>query len=141
MTTPTTSSSTITQRLLGELAHVPNQLFSRHRDTLPEATPVPTGAPGRPSLAYNIDDIAALVAQQTAHLSDLACRIRCALGCQSPLRIVEADGKHHVVHDDEPLSDLAPAVRTALLEQIHADNAAAPRRRTRRHPATEETQP
>jgi len=139
MTTPTTSSSTITQRLIGELAHVPDQLFSRLRDRLPEAVPLHTGEPGRPVLTYSIDDVAQLIAQQTAHLSDLACRIRVALGATTPLRIVTVGDKHHVVYDSEPLQDLGPEIAQAVLDQIHANNETASQRRARH--TIEETQP
>lgn len=140
MTQPTTSASTISQKLLGELAHVSPSGFSKRRDRLPPATLVPTGASGHPPLTYNIDDVAALVAAQTAHLSDLACRLRVALGATSPLRIVQVDDRHHVVRDDEHLSDLQPDVRDALLQQIRADRDANTNRRAR-PVTTEESQP
>ncbi|WP_409310457.1 hypothetical protein [Pseudomonas putida] len=140
MIQPTTSSSVITQRLLGELAHVPHQLFSRLRDKLPEAVPLHTGTPGRPPLVYSVDDVAALVAAQTSHLSDLACRLRVALGATSPLRIVQVEDKHVLVYDHEPLEELDEATRQALLDQIHVDRDTASQRRTRR-PIAQEQQP
>lgn len=135
-----TSTTAISQRLIGELADIPDALFSRLRSQLPEAVPLHTNAPGRPPVAYDVEALAQLVAQRTAHLTDLACRIRCALGAGRPCRIVEINRKHVLVYDDEPLEELDEATRQAVLDQIHEYNDAASQRRTRR-PTEQEQQP
>lgn len=133
-------NTTVTVQQLAQLADLDPSYFSKHRAELPPSSPVHTGLDGRPQNAFTVDDLAALIVERTGHLSEAIVRLRVALST-GPLRIVEVNDEHVLVRDDEPLTDLAPAVRTALLEQIHADNAAASQRRTRRHPATEETQP
>ncbi|MFK3768138.1 hypothetical protein [Pseudomonas putida] len=134
-----TAAITLTQ--IAALADLGPDFFSRHAAELPPTIAVPTGAPGRPQKAFTVDDLASLIVERTGHLSEAVCRLRVALAT-SPLRIVQVEDRHHVVRDDEDLADLAPAVRTALLDQIHADNETAlKKRRTRRDQPTEESRP
>ncbi|MCI1022146.1 hypothetical protein HWD96_07870 [Pseudomonas putida] len=139
MTTPT-AAITLTQ--IAALADLGPDFFARHREELPPSFPLHVQTVGRPQLCYSIDDVAALVAQRTAHLSEAVCRLRVALAMGGDMcRIVtDTAGRHHVVRDSEELADLPPDVRDALMRQIHADNAAASQRRTRR-PIAQEQQP
>jgi hypothetical protein len=129
MTTPTAAIS-LTQ--IAKLADLDPSFFSRHADELPPATPLRTGGPGRPQLAYNVDDLAALIVERTGHLSEAICRLRLALGA-GPLRIVTTDdGRCHVVYDSERLEDLPDSIRTAVLDQVKSERANNTARRSRR---------
>lgn len=135
MTTPTAA---ITLQQIAALADLGHDYFARHREELPPSFPLHVQTVGRPQLCYSIDDVAALVAQRTAHLSEAVCRLRVALAMSSaPHRIVTTpDNRHVMVADHEELADLPDDVRDALMRQIHADNESA--RRTRRiHTVTE----
>lgn len=138
MTTPTAA---ITLCQVAALADLGPDYFSRHRNDLPPTTTVPTGAPGRPQKAFDIADLARLIVERTGHLPESVVRLRLALAMHTgPLRIVTVEGRHHVVHDAEPLSDLDPAIAQAVLEQVRRDNAAAESRRKLK-PTVEESQP
>ncbi|WP_182375302.1 hypothetical protein [Pseudomonas putida] len=135
MTTPTAA---ITLQQIAALADLGPDFFARHRDELPPSFPLHVQTVGRPQLCYSIDDVAQMVAQRTAHLSEAVCRLRLALTMSSaPHRIVTTpDNRHVMVADHEELADLPDDVRDALMRQIHTDRSANLRRRT----ATEEPQ-
>ncbi len=137
-----TTTTAVTAQQLAQLADLDPSFFSKHRDDLPPSFPLHVQTVGRPQLCFDVNDVAQLVAQRTAHLSESICRLRLALTMSSaPLRIVEADGKHHVVHDDEPLENLDKPVRDALLTQLRTDRAANTKRRTGHPTTTSEQQP
>lgn len=140
MTTPT-AAITLTQ--IAALADLGPDYFSRHAADLPPTHTVPTGARGRPQKAFDADDLAALIVERTGHLSEAIVRLRLALAMSSaPHRIVTTpDNRHVMVRDHEELADLPDDVRSALLEQIHADNDAASQARTRRTTPAQEQQP
>ncbi|WP_060494453.1 hypothetical protein [Pseudomonas sp. NBRC 111140] len=138
MNSPTAAIS-LTQ--IAALADLCPEYFARHADSLPPTHPVHTGSRGRPQKAFDIDDLAALIVARTGHLSEAVVRLRLALAMGASVRIVQVNDKHVLVRDDEDLQDLDPAVAQAVLDQIHEHNELIDRRRTRRHPATEESQP
>ncbi|WP_020190471.1 hypothetical protein [Pseudomonas putida] len=139
MTTPT-AAITLTQ--IAALADLGPDYFSRHAADLPPTHAVPTGARGRPQKAFDADDLAALIVERTGHLSEAIVRLRLALAMGSHShRIVEVGNRSVLVRDSECLQDLDEATRQALLDQIHADNAAASQARTRRTTPAQEQQP
>lgn len=139
MTIPT---SAISLQQLAALGDVDPTYFSKHRAELPPARSLYTGAPGRPQKAFDADDLAALIVERTGHLSEAIVRLRLALAMGSHShRIVEVGNRSVLVRDSECLQDLDEATRQALLDQIHADNAAASQARTRRTTPAQEQQP
>ncbi|MNY50331.1 hypothetical protein D3C86_1858270 [compost metagenome] len=127
--------------------------------------PVRDGTPGRPQVAYSLEQLAALVLDRTGHLDDSICRLRLALsGYLQPaekfeadmknlnslgiLRIVEDAEGNHVVVPEHAFGELPPdlyAKVRSLITQQH-DNTRARRcasRLTRSNPVTtpEGTQP
>jgi hypothetical protein len=137
MTTPTAAIS-LTQ--IAALADLGPDFFARHRDELPQPVPLRTGAPGRPQLGYSVDELAALVAQRTGHLSEAICRLRIALASPRLRSVTDSAGRHHLVDDTVPLSELPADIAQAVLGQIRADRDANTNRRAR-PVTTEESQP
>ncbi|MNC36719.1 hypothetical protein D3C75_852550 [compost metagenome] len=95
MTTDTPDHSQTAAITLAQLAAIAGRdpsYFSLHKDQLPKPVPVRDGTPGRPQVAYSLEQLAALVLDRTGHLDDSICRLRLALsGYLQPAEKFEAD--------------------------------------------------
>lgn len=136
----------ITTQQLASLAGLDPSYFTLHRAELPGAFDVPSASPqgGRPAKAYNLEDIAGFILNETSFLTDAECRLRVALSAnprkrKSPMArfydahtLFEIDGVLEVVPRDH--GALSPDMRAKVEASMAQEQTALHARCAKRQP-------